>query len=181
MKYNYIIYIFIISLFVAFQVSAKGVYLTPQAFLERAFGSEQYQSHSLWLNEEDKLSARDILQREYHGFRIRYWQQGDKRAWVVDEIGKVRPITIGVVILDNKIVHINILEFRESRGDEVRHPFFTKQFIGQSLQKGGSRLGNTIDGITGATLSVRAVTRVARFALYLNRRVSASERNTPDE
>jgi hypothetical protein len=175
MQNNYLIFIGIIFLFTSSPASAKGVYLTPQVFLEQSFRPLPYESKSLWLDGDDKALAKDIFQRDYLGFRVRYWQSGAKRAWILDEIGKVRPITIGVVILDNKIEKVNILEFRESRGDEVRHPFFTQQFAGLSLREGSSNLENTIDGITGATLSVRAVTRIARFALYLNHRASNTE------
>ena len=35
-------------------------------------------------------------------------------------------------------------------------------------------LNQHIDGITGATMSVRALTKVARLALWLNNKVKAS-------
>jgi hypothetical protein len=168
--------VFLLSLLlIAAPVIGKGLYLTPQLFLEQSFGSSDYEIQTLWLNADDKSRAGQILQRDYQGFRVRYWQKGEKRAWILDEIGKMRPITIGVVISENKIDNVSILEFRESRGDEVRYPFFTKQFIGRSLQRGGVNMTGAIDGITGATLSVRAVTRVARLALYLNERASFSD------
>ena len=54
------------------------------------------------------------------------------------------------------------MTFRETRGDEVRHNFFTKQFDGVELTaKNG--LTQHIDGITGATMSVRALTKVANY------------------
>ncbi|HCS29554.1 MAG TPA: FMN-binding protein, partial [Spongiibacteraceae bacterium] len=61
---------------------------------------------------------------------------------------------------------IRILTYCESRGGEVRHPFFTEQFEGAQLGADDT-LDRQIDGITGATLSVRAVTRVAEAALVL--------------
>lgn len=56
--------------------------------------------------------------------------------------------------------------FRESRGFEVRYPFFTDQFRGARLRE-GLDLDREIDGISGATLSVRALTKLARLALLL--------------
>ncbi|MCV6604514.1 MAG: FMN-binding protein, partial [Porticoccaceae bacterium] len=71
------------------------------------------------------------------------------------------------------IEQVKILEFRESRGWEVRYPFFTKQFIGVGLaHKKRYRLDSHIDGITGATLSVRAVKKVATLALFFHRQVN---------
>ena len=65
---------------------------------------------------------------------------------------------------------VRVLEFRETRGWEVRYPFFTDQFSGAHLSNGqrDAQLDQQIDGITGATLSVRAVTRAVQAALYLS-------------
>ena len=95
---------------------------------------------------------------------------GDRTAWVIDEIGKERPITIGVVVADGRIESVDVLAFRESRGGEVRYPFFTKQYKNLGL-KDGDRLDGHVDGITGATLSVWAVTKVSRLALVLHSEV----------
>lgn len=147
----------------------KGVYLTPAQFIEQSFGTgAEPEPGSIWLDDNDKSRARDIFQHDFAGFRVRYWQVENTTAWIMDEIGKTRPITVGIVISKGKIERVSILEFRESRGGEVRHPFFTKQFIGASLLPQSTELDNGIDGITGATLSVRAVKKVARFALYLS-------------
>ena len=57
---------------------------------------------------------------------------------------------------NGKILQLSILAYRESRGGEVRHANFLKQYQGASLQQ-DEQLNKTIDGISGATLSVRAV------------------------
>jgi len=49
----------------------------------------------------------------------------------------------------------------------VRHEFFTKQFNFAKLTN-DNRLTHHIDGITGATLSVRALTKTARLSVWLN-------------
>jgi Na+-translocating ferredoxin:NAD+ oxidoreductase RnfG subunit len=67
-----------------------------------------------------------------------------------------------------------VLEFRESRGWEVRYPFFTDQFVEAKLDQ-NERLDRNIDGITGATLSVNAVTRIARIALFLHEHIAHAD------
>ena len=99
--------------------------------------------------------------------RVRYWHINDSTAWILEEIGKERPITTGIVIRQGKIELIKILIFRESRGWEVRYPFFTDQFKNVKLLE-TSELDKSIDGISGATLSVNAVTKLARLALTLD-------------
>ena len=79
-----------------------------------------------------------------------------------------KPITTGLVINEDRVERIRVLEYRESRGGEVRHPFFTGQFKGAGLTE-EHRLDRPIDGISGATLSVRALKKLAALALYLHR------------
>jgi len=141
-------------------------YLDRAEFLEQAFNGQTPEAKILWLSTEVQHKAAAILGHPYSGLRVRYWLQNDRSAWILDEIGKEKPITIGLVIEANHIKDLYILDFRESRGGEVRYPFFTNQFKGLSL-KSNRKLDGAIDGITGATLSVRAVKRIANFALYL--------------
>lgn len=120
--------------------------------------------------------AQEILGHQLRQLRLSYWHQNGRSAWILNEIGKVKPITIGIVVEEAKIAAVNILEFRESRGWEVKYPFFTEQFIGSTLAP-NKHLDKNIDGITGATLSVRAVKNVARFALYLANKTDQDQRD----
>jgi Na+-translocating ferredoxin:NAD+ oxidoreductase RnfG subunit len=63
-----------------------------------------------------------------------------------------------------------VLVFRESRGWEVRHDFFTDQFKLAKL-KDENQLDKHIDNISGATLSVRAVRKLAQIALLLDKSI----------
>lgn len=144
---------------------AKGTYQTGPEFLAEAFGREQATPQFLLLTPELKEQASQILDRRVRGLRVRYWQSGDATAWVMEEIGKELPITIGVVIRANSIAQVKILAFRESRGWEVRYPAFTDQYRDVKITP-ELKLDKHIDGITGATLSVRAVNKVAALALF---------------
>ena len=102
--------------------------------------------------------------------RLRYWQAGESTAWILEHIGKEKPITLGISISGDRLERVDVLAFRESRGWEIRYPFFTGQFQGLTLADDGY-LSERVDGITGATLSVRAVDRMTRLALWLNAQV----------
>jgi len=163
--------LFMILTFVTLLATAKGVYLTTDQFLELAFTQKgidkKVEKKSLWLDKSIKQTASAILDRPYHGLRVRYWVQGSDTAWILEEIGKEKPITIGVHIHNNAIASLRVLEFRESRGGEVRHSFFTEQFDNISLTS-ENRLDAAVDSVTGATLSVWAVKKIARLALYFH-------------
>jgi len=155
-----------------YSAMGKGVYMTPETFLAESFSPTQALVESLWLTDDIRDNAKQILNHAYPGLRIRYWHASEagrlRTAWIMNEIGKTRPITIGISIVDGHIERVRILEFRESRGSEVRMDFFTRQFVGLSMQLPERQLSDNIDGITGATLSVKAVKKAARFALYLH-------------
>ena len=86
---------------------------------------------------------------------------------MLEEIGKELPITVGIVIDRDYISSLRVLTYRENRGGEVATASFTDQFDGVSLTGNGA-LNTNIDGITGATLSVQALTRLAATALFLH-------------
>ncbi|MEE8058154.1 MAG: FMN-binding protein [Pseudomonadales bacterium] len=157
---------------VATFAAAKGVYLSAEQFISSVFPAGKATVQTLWLKGESRSQAETILNRSL-GLRTRYWTDGTRTAWILEEIGKEMPITIGVVVAGDHIIDVRIMAYRESRGGEVRYPFFTNQYSGLSLQKDLS-LTDMIDGISGATLSVRAVTRIARAALYFHRQVIES-------
>lgn len=121
----------------------------------------------LWLNQTLKKRAETILDHPYQGLRVRYWQSGQRTAWVLDEIGKEQPITTGIIVENGKILSVDVLAYRESRGAEVQQSFFTRQFQGVTLTS-NDKLSKKIDGITGATLSVWALQKVARLALMFD-------------
>lgn len=155
----------------AFSASGEE-YLGRDGFLSLAFGDQQPTMHTLWLTDDTRSAAKEVVGWIPPALRLRYWQVGDSTAWILEDIGKYQPITLGVVVSRNQIERIEVLAFRESRGWEIRYPFFTSQFSGLTLAPDGY-LSGPIDGITGATLSVRAVERVARLALWLDVQVDS--------
>lgn len=144
-----------------------------ETFLNDAFAGTAPPARMLWLTPPVKQRATMILGHAYPGLRVKYWAEGERTAWVLDEIGKEQPITTGVVVEQGRIVQLRVLAFRESRGGEIQHGFFTRQFKSATL-KPGDTLDHAIDGITGATLSVSAVSRVARLALAFHDEVMHS-------
>ncbi|HAI97892.1 MAG: FMN-binding protein [Cycloclasticus sp.] len=160
----------IIAVFFFQAASAKGVYQTPEAFLNHAFNGNIPPLSSVWLTKEKKQAITDILQHNPSFIRVKYWQNGSKTAWILDEIGKEKPITVGVIVETGKIQQLKVLSFRESRGWEVKHAFFTRQFDNIGIND-KQQLDKPIDGISGATLSVRALKKIARIALYLEQQL----------
>jgi len=156
-------------------VQAGGVYQKPDEFINQVFNNKPPKAEVLWLKKDLKKQITDILDHKYNGLRVRYWQQNkdsnQKSVWVLDEIGKDKPITTGFVINNGQIDLVKVLVFRESRGWEVRHDFFTDQFK-QATLKSDYNLSQPIDNISGATLSVRAIRKLAKIALLLDQEIN---------
>jgi hypothetical protein len=143
------------------------IYADADDYVAQAFStSEQPKVSTLWPAPQLREQLKDILGHK-PSLRFRYWGKNGKTVWVLDEVGKDQPITAGVVIEQGKISDMQVLVFRESRGWEIKHDFFTNQFARLWLKQ-NHRLSATVDNITGATLSVKAMTRMARAALLLH-------------
>lgn len=171
-------YAWLLAVFVATSAHARGLYQTPEAFLDEVFNGAPPSPQLVWLRGEIREIANEIMGHPYPGLRIRYWNKDKRSAWILEEIGKESPITTGLVIRDDVIELIRVLEYRESRGGEVRYPFFTDQFKGASLT-GDYQIDRYIDGISGATLSVRALKKLGRLALYLHSKTSHTDDKKP--
>jgi FMN-binding domain len=144
----------------------ETVYLTADAFLKEVFGNVPKPS-VLWLTPEVQAAASKILGHAPAKLRERYWAEGGKTVWILEEIGKEEFITAAFVVGEGRIAQTRVLIYRESRGMEVRYPAFVNQFTGAQLT-GGYDLSKPVDGISGATLSVWAMSRMARQALYFD-------------
>lgn len=147
--------------------TAREVYQKPEEFVSQVFSGTSPEPHVLKLTTIMRARIKAIMGHDLGVRRLRYWGVPGRTAWIVEEIGKERPITTGIVINNGKVESLKVLIYRESRGFEVRYPFFTDQFKGATLT-GADELDRSIDGISGATLSTRALTKLARLALYLH-------------
>ena len=119
------------TLLASSSVSAKGVFQSGPDFVAEVFAPHNPSPSVLWITDDIRQQAEKILGRPVMGLRVRYHQSAGKTAWILNEIGKEMPITIGVVIDQHKIAKVKILAYRESRGGEVRYPAYMAQYQGQ--------------------------------------------------
>jgi len=114
-----------------------------------------------------KLSG--LRQREAEQPVWRAEKQGRLLGWfIVDEvIGKHELITYAVALDPAGTVRgVEILDYRETRGGEVRDPRWRAQFVGKSARD-PLRLGEDIQNLSGATLSCRHITEGVRRLVAL--------------
>lgn len=155
-----------IALVCAVSARADTTYQAPDAFLKEVFAGAPPSPGVLWLGDDAQRVLTPIFGHPYPQARLRYWRAADKTAWILDDVGKELPITAGFVVHDGTIQLARVLIYRESRGSEISFAGFLAQFIGVHLD--GARIEPNVDGISGATLSVDAMRRMARAALTLD-------------
>jgi len=148
-----------------------GVLMTRGEALELAFPeAERIETRTLYLSAAQQAkvartagSAVDSLATFYVGHRGK-----EITGYAVIEATTIRthPATVLIQIdPQGRVRRIDILAFFEP--EEYRPaPRWLEQFRGRRLAP-GLRIGDDIQGITGATLSAQAVTRLARKTLAL--------------
>lgn len=104
------------------------------------------------------------------------WQAlagGKPMGWFfIDQvIGKKELITYALGInLDGSVQQLQIIEYLEVYGSQVRYPNWRDQFVGKTV-KSPLRLDEDIANIAGATLSSRHVTDGIKRLLFLHQAV----------
>lgn len=169
---------FILLCLIGLPVFGKGTYLTTSELVSAVFQTQSPESGVIWLTAARKAEAERLLGSSPVQARLRFHYLDDRRLWVLSEIGKEKPITFGVVTRAGTIERMDVMVFREIRGDEIRLPQYTAQYQGQMMTDTGD-LTRPVDGISGATYSVRTMKKVAKLALLLDHWVSEDDVAAP--
>lgn len=136
------------------------VFLTKEQALKQVFpDSDEIVYDKVVLTEEERKQLQNRLRRKIYEDRFIVYiglKAGKVRGYAIitEEIGKFHPYTFIVAAnRKGKISNIAVLVYRESRGAEIKHKRFLRQFKGKSL-KSPIRINKDIINITGATMSV---------------------------
>lgn len=97
---------------------------------------------------------------------VQAWKASDGGWFILDRVvGKHEFITYAVALTpDGAVKRIEILEYRETYGGEVRNAGWRQQFVGKKFGAPVT-LGKDIKNISGATLSSRHITDGVRRLL----------------
>lgn len=150
--------------------AAATVYLTIPAAQQALFPRAQFVEHPLVLSDAQRKAIARAAGAPGYDKVQRVWEVrsgGRRLGWfMVDRvIGKHEFITYALALgADGTVRGIEILDYRETYGGEVRNPNWRRQFVGK---RPGSqlRLEKDIKNISGATLSSRHVTDGVRRLL----------------
>lgn len=141
----------------------EEIYLSSEQALAKVFpGADRLEKETVRLSPEQKARVERRLGWRlaedayvvHRGFR---GEEPLGYAVITEEIGKYKPITFVVQASpDFRAERVEVLVYREPRGGEVRKARFLRQFRGKKAES-PLRINRDIINITGATLSVRAM------------------------
>jgi hypothetical protein len=161
--------------FAVAQPAQAMVYLSIEQAQELMFPGQTLMPVPLQLSADDIAAVERDSGTRYFAGALRAWRATDGFFFVDAVIGKHDLISYAVALTaDGKVRQVEILEYREAYGGEVRHPAWRGQFVGRA-HGDPVHLGRDIRNISGATLSCQHVTDgirrlLAVYAIAIARR-----------
>ena len=121
--------------------------------------------HSIYhLHKEDIRNIQNKVRQKFFRKELNVWRVTSKDTTsyyaILDNVkGKSLPITF-LAIYDNEgnVFDTEIIKYRESYGGEVKNKSWLNQFLNYN-DSSNYNVGNAIAGISGATISVKSVTK----------------------
>jgi hypothetical protein len=152
---------------------AESTFFTTRALLAEFFPKSERVTYRTFVL-DPSLKTRLTQRLGYCPAKDRYTiyvatTQGkvDGYALVDDERGLHQPITFATRLSPRGAVErLEIMVYREPRGDEVRDSRFRKQFEGKTAQD-PMRIGSDVDAVSGATVSSASMATGVRRAAIL--------------
>lgn len=154
----------------AFAVDYLNVEQAQRAVVPQA---DSFAPYPVTLTPDQLKQIKAIAHVPQHTDKPRVWRAlagGKLAGWViVDEvIGKHELITYATGISpDGHVLGVEIMSYRESKGEQVRNPKWRALFRGKTV-KDPFKLNQDIPNISGATLSSRNITDGVKRLLALH-------------
>ena len=118
----------------------------------------------LQLDKGVKKEVENQVKQKFYRDKLYYWtiSQDDTTiayAFLDNVIGKSMPITFLVILnINGDIINTNVIKYREAYGGEVGNRGWLQQFVNRD-NNSSYKIGGNIDGISGATISVKSMSK----------------------
>lgn len=134
-------------------------YFTTEQAQQAIFPGEKLTPAFVTLTDEQAKQIEKMTDVNVRHKEIQVWKASGGGWFILDEVvGKHEFITYAIGLNANgSVKQIEIVDYRESYGHEVRNPEWRKQFVGKTVAD-PLKLDQDIHNISGATLSSRHVT-----------------------
>ena len=142
------------------------VYMSVEQAQALMFPGETLMAHPVTLTDDQVSRIEDASDTDVLSKNLKAWKTSSGGWFIADQVvGKHEFIPIAVGIdAHGAVKDIEILEYRESYGDDVRNPKWRAQFTGKT-HASTLQLTEDIQNISGATLSSKHITDGVRRLL----------------
>jgi Na+-translocating ferredoxin:NAD+ oxidoreductase RnfG subunit len=142
------------------------VYMSASQAPQAIFPGMKFERHDLDLSPDDVKKIESESGQNVRSKKLQVWKSSSKQIVFIDEVlGKHEFITYAVGITpEGKVAGIEIIEYKESYGQQVRTPEWRSQFVGKDANS-KLKVTDDIKNISGATLSSTHVTNGVRRLL----------------
>ncbi len=149
------------------------VYLTDAQAVAVIFPETKMDRSEVTLSNEEAKAIHEISHEDVQNKKLILWKGKDKNFVYIDQVlGKHEFITYAVGLnKDGKIKGVEVLEYRESYGQQIRGASWRKQFVDKD-KSAPLELERDIKNISGATLSSAHLTAGVRRLLATHAQIA---------
>ena len=142
------------------------VYLDEQQAQKAIFGNAKMTKNFVTLTDDQAKEIKEKSGMDVRHKEVQIWDVDGGGKFIIDEVlGKHEYITYAIGLnKDGSAKQIEIMNYNESYGYEVRDESWRKQFVGKTT-KSDLYLEHDIKNISGATLSCKHITDGVRRIL----------------
>ncbi|MBU6141442.1 MAG: FMN-binding protein [Proteobacteria bacterium] len=142
------------------------VYLNEQQAQQAIFGNAKMTKNFITLTDDQAKEIKAKSKMDVRHKELQIWDVDGGGKFIIDEVlGKHEYITYAIGLnKDGSVKQIEIMNYNESYGYEVRNESWRKQFIGKTTNS-DLYLEHDIKNISGATLSCKHITDGVRRVL----------------
>ena len=94
------------------------------SFLSESFNGNVPKKQRLIVKGEAKDQIKSIMGNKYKKRLFSYWKNDTQQVWILNSIGKYKPITAAFSIQNCSVKSAHVLIYREQHGYEIKYPFF---------------------------------------------------------
>jgi len=159
---------------VAAQTAHAEIYMSEEQAAKSIFPNLQFEKKQFQLKPDDVNLVEKTSGETVRSPQLKVYKAPNNDLVFIDQVlGKHEFITYAVGIeSDGTVRGVEILEYRETYGSQVRGEDFKKQFVGKT-KLSPLKLDKDIKGLSGATLSSAHVTAGVRRLLHTYDQIKA--------
>ncbi len=148
-----------LSVFFPARFAYSEVFLSPKQAKQILWSNHALKKIEIHLTDKQAKSISKASKSIVRNKKLHVWRTDQNGWFILDQvIGKHENIDIAVALNPNGSVKgIEVLTYRETYGDAVRHQKWLSQFTGKKYTE-HLKLNKQIKNISGATLSCRHIT-----------------------